>query len=203
MSVRYEQLLNEARRSGLRGVVAIPEMEAATLVASGRTGFDDVAGVVANALADAPDGAERARRALRLVCDARAARGGHFYLVEPNRLALIASHGPSAPPESLHAQVRQFLARERERSETLTVVATKSPLDDVAETGSIAELGGVVYDLLLVACVVENVGRVVGVIAVAIGEQRMRSANQGQLLAAVAAQLVQAGDSAGVSLEHA
>jgi hypothetical protein len=202
MSVRYEQVLNEARRSGLRPATALPEIEATTLVASGRTGFDDVSGVVAKALADAADCKERALRALRLLCDARASHGGHFYLVRPDGVTLVASHRLAAPPATLNAQVHEHLTHELERSETLTVVVTKTRIEDVVNTASMAEIGGVTYDLLLVAGVVQNVGRVVGVVALAIGDQRMRNANQGQLLAAIAAQLVQAGDSAGISMEE-
>jgi hypothetical protein len=51
------------------------------------------------------------------------------------------------------------------------------------------EAGSVTYELLLLGCSVENVGQIIGVIAAAVGETRVRSAKQAQLLTAIAEHL--------------
>jgi hypothetical protein len=197
IGVRYERLLNEARRRGLRAAAALPEIEQATLVASAGSALADVPVAVATALEGAPDAQTRAQRALQLVCDARAARGGYLYLVRPEGLVLTASHRLADPPSSLTVQAREFFTSELERSETLTVIATRGELDDALDPVSLVEISGVAYDLLLLTCVVENAGRFAGVMAVAAGEQRVRNASEAQLLAAIAAHLIQAGDTTG------
>jgi hypothetical protein len=197
IGVRYERLLNEARRRGLRAAAALPEVEPATLVASAGSALADVPFAVATALEGAHDAQTRAQRALQLVCDARAARGGYLYLLRPEGLVLSASHRLADPPQSLNVQAREFFTSELERSETLTVIATRGALDADLDMGSLVEISGVTYDLLLVSCVVENAGRFAGVMAVAAGEQRVRNASESQLLAAIAAHLIQAGDTTG------
>jgi hypothetical protein len=194
LGARYERLMNEARRCGFHVTIDLSDFESSTQIENSRFGTHNVTTMVSQAMAGIPDADDRARRALRLVCNARAARGGHLYLVAPSGVDLAASYGLPEPPAGLVALVREFVTQEALRSETMTVVATNTLAGELPSAGSLAQVGGTSYDLLLLSCVVESLGTVVGVIAAAADEARTRSTHQAQLLAAVALHLLSAND---------
>jgi hypothetical protein len=107
-----------------------------------------------------------------------------------------------APPARLGELVHEYLLRERDRSENATVVVTSTLNGDLAQDDSTVRAGAATYSLLLVACTVAGVGKIAGVIAVAPGELPVQSAIQGQLLASIAAHLVQVGDSTGALMDR-
>jgi hypothetical protein len=162
----------------------------------------DVATALTTAMAGTQRAEERTLRALRLVCESRAAAGGHFYVVRPEGLALMASHRMEAPPARLGELVHEYLMRERDRSETATVVVTSTLTGDLGHADPTVQAGAATYALLLVACTLEGAGKIAGVIAVAPGIQPVQSAIQGQLLASIAAHLVQVGDSTGALMDR-
>jgi hypothetical protein len=204
LGARYERLVNEARRGGFQPVADISEFEPTT---SGTTqsGMRDAPTALTTAMAGTQCAEDRTSRALRLVCESRAANGGHFYVVRPEGLALMASHNLQAPPERLGELAQEYLLRERERSDSETVVVTSTLSGDASAAlseHSTVHAGASPYDLLLVACTVEGIDKIAGVIAVAPGERRVQSAAQGRLLAGIAAHLVLAGDSAGALMHR-
>jgi hypothetical protein len=194
LGARYERLLNEARRCGFVAAAELAAQESLTTQATNSTGLHDVPTAVLLAMNGAQRTEDRALRALRLVCDARAAQGGHIYLAHSADVVLAASHGLEAPPESLLQQVQQYLTREADRSETRTVVATGTALADIGGQDSAVQLDGVRYDLLLVAGVIGNIGKVAGIIAVVDSERKIKSAKQDRLLSAIATHLLQAAE---------
>jgi hypothetical protein len=146
-----------------------------------------VRGAVERALSGLEGTEERARRALELVCETCAARGGHFYLTSDDGLVLAASQG-SPPPADLQRLAREHLAREVAKSEVLTIVesgiGSSVTLDSAAPTRAEAAS----YELLLVAGLSSEGGHVAGVMALAFGDDHVREGQQAQLLAAIASE---------------
>jgi hypothetical protein len=202
LGARYERLVNEARRGGFHTVAELSEFESTTMGETARGSARDVATALTTAMAGTQRAEERTLRALRLVCESRAAAGGHFYVVRPEGLALMASHRMEAPPARLGELVHEYLMRERDRSETATVVVTSTLTGDLGHADPTVQAGAATYALLLVACTLEGAGKIAGVIAVAPGIQPVQSAIQGQLLASIAAHLVQVGDSTGALMDR-
>jgi AraC-like DNA-binding protein len=202
LGARYDRLVNEARRGGFQMDAGLSEFESTTMGETARAGVRDAATALTTAMAGTQRAEERSLRALRLVCESRAAAGGHFYVVRPEGLALMASHRMEPPPARLGELVHEYLLRERDRSETATVVVTSTLLGDLEPDHSTVQAGAATYALLLVACTLGGVGKIAGVIAVAPGEQPVQSVIQGQLLASIAAHLVQAGDSPGALMDR-
>ena len=113
LGARYESLLNEARRRGFQPNVALSDFETSTTIANSRAAVQDARSMVRSALESASSREERSLRALQLVCESRAAEGGHFYTLDGAGVRLAASHGLPIAPESLAALVCEHLARER------------------------------------------------------------------------------------------
>jgi hypothetical protein len=100
----------------------------------------------------------------------------------------LAEALPDLAQRALH-----FLERERSRAETQTQVASSGLSDELSETASLVHIRGAVYELMLVACVVDGSGREVGVVALELAPDAkpVRNAKQAQLLSAIASYLVQ------------
>jgi hypothetical protein len=192
LGARYERLVHEAQRHGFRAAAQLSDFEPATLVEAGDSGLSDVHSTVLNVMAGADQPADRARRALRLLCQTRDADNGHLYSVDDAGVFLTASHGKLDAPPSLLGLVDDYLRQERSRSETMTVFATGALSDDDAAQPSV-HVAGLEYDLLLLSCVVEGAGTIAAVAAIACGKQRVRHAKQAQLLSALANHLVRSG----------
>ena len=77
LSARYERLKLEASRRGMPRAVELSDFE----IESSRSASFDVDSMVALAMTGTQRVEERAQRALRLICDARAARAAHLYLL--------------------------------------------------------------------------------------------------------------------------
>ncbi|HKU36596.1 MAG TPA: serine/threonine-protein kinase, partial [Polyangiales bacterium] len=93
LSARYERLTHEARRRGVHPRVSLDDFAVTQAEHSEPLSSPDLASVVRATLSSAHDAAERYRRALRVVCEARAALGGHLYLTaSQGQAALVASH---------------------------------------------------------------------------------------------------------------
>jgi GAF domain-containing protein len=150
--------------------------------------------VVRTALESASTPEERSLRALQLVCESRAADGGHFFTLAGDGVRLAASHGLPIAPESLAALVCEHLARERDSSETLTMMATSALPDGPADFRVTAQADGIRYELLVLACKIKEQGEVLGVMAVASRDTRVRDPKQAQLLVAIAQHLLRAND---------
>ena len=102
-----------------------------------------------------------------------------------------ASQGAEQPPSGTTDLVRDFIAHEEERADTMTVMATAGILDD-EESSATLHVTGVTYELLLLTCVVGGRGMVAGVALVS-AEKRVRSPKQAQLLTLLASHLLEPG----------
>src|SRR5262249_6201199 len=78
LGARWERLMAEARRASNRGLPRATEIDSMRMRSEYRT---SVVRLVSQTLATASTPAERAHRALKLLCDDRGARVGHLYLV--------------------------------------------------------------------------------------------------------------------------
>jgi hypothetical protein len=188
LSARYERLVQEARRCGFAAPLPGSSELAATTVDSGRVALQDVRAMVSRALTGVLGTQERAQRALELVCEACAARGGHFYLTSREGLVLAASRG-SPPSADLERLAREHLARELANSEVLTRVTATSSSSATSDTNASTRAEAEGYELLLVAGVGNQETQVAGVIALAFGKARIREAQRAQLLTAIATEL--------------
>jgi hypothetical protein len=157
-------------------------------VAESALAEDDVQTAVMRSMVGAVRSEDRAKAALQLICDMRSAGAGHLYLAAAGSWVLGASRG-EAPPDNLDVIVSEYVTQEQNRSETMTAMATGNVLDDVPDASTM-RVGDTDYQLLLLSCVVEGVGQVAGVAAVAKGATSARNVKQGQLLSALARQLV-------------
>ena len=162
-----------------------------TILDSGTASLDELRSIVRDALAGPQPESERQQRALRIVCSARAARGGHLYVPTRQGLQLVASCDLSAPDERLTEHVREYLEQEEERFETQTIALGAQPaLETRVPTARVA---GVDYELLLLTCVTQQNAQIAGVVALDPGNQAKPYPRQAQLLASIAAQLVAPG----------
>ncbi|HKU41203.1 MAG TPA: AAA family ATPase [Polyangiales bacterium] len=189
LGARYERLSHEATRRGFQARVELADFEPTTIQQSAAVEHQNWSEVVLRSMAGSSEPRERAHRGLRVVCDARGARGGHLYLVTPRGVELAASQALPPPPSQLSDLVREFLVREKERSETLTVMVTGAVAEDDAIDTTV-HLGTDSYELALLSSVSGGEGKVAGVIALALEERRLRGAKHEQLLSQIAAQLL-------------
>jgi hypothetical protein len=187
LGARYDRLVNEAGRLGLHVATALSDFEPETSMESGALAADDVHSTVLRSMVGALDTQQRAQAALQLICDMRGTSAGHLYLLSGDSLVLGASCGEE-PPENLAGLVEDYLAQEQSRSEIMTAMATGNLLDEAPDASS-ARIGDTQYQLLLLSCVVEAVGKVAGVAAVPTGEMGVRNARQAQLLTELAKHL--------------
>jgi hypothetical protein len=75
----------------------------------------------------------------------------------------------------------------------MTVMASADLPDDVPDDSSV-RIGEIDYRLLLLSCVIGEVGQLAGVAAVSGGEPAVSNVKQAQLLTAIAAHLVATSD---------
>jgi hypothetical protein len=188
LGARYDRLVNEASRYGLQVDSALSDFEPEAVVESSALAEDDVQSAVMRSMVGADRAEDRAKAALHLICDMRRAGAGHLYLAAGKSWVLGASRG-EAPPENLDVIVSAYVTQEQNCSETMTAMATGNVLDDVPDASS-TRIGDTDYQLLLLSCVVDGIGQVTGVAAVAKGPTSTRNVKQGQLLSALARQLV-------------
>jgi hypothetical protein len=71
-------------------------------------------------------------------------------------------------------------------------MATSAPLAEPADLRVTAQIDGITYELLMVACKIKEQREVVGVMAIESRESRVRDPKQGQLLVAIAHHLLHA-----------
>jgi tetratricopeptide (TPR) repeat protein len=198
LAARYEQLVNEALRSGFHEVPDLSEFESSTMIDSSWTGMTDVPTAVLRAMTGARRTEERAERALRLLCETRKTTGGHLYVVTSTGLRHAASFGEGVAPGALADLVDEYLRLEHSRAETMTEIVTGTMLAEENAGLSTVRCAGVSYELLQLASVVGGSGIIAGVAALVENEQRVRYVKQAQLLATLAAHLIEGGDVIGL-----
>jgi len=129
--------------------------------------------------------AERALRALRVLCVAWRAHAGHLFSPVSDGVQWRASLEPLEPTEAegLSVQVRQFLTLADVSSDMTTV------LESEATQSSSVQVAGAAYELVLLTCLDGKTRRVAGVAALS-AAAGPRHAEHTQVVPAVAAQLL-------------
>ena len=131
LGARYEQLMDEAQRAGLH---VAPELSHIDPGLPATTGFGlraSAAERVEQVMDGATDPAERARRALQLLCEAQGARAGHLYLTSEAGLWWAASIASEPPGDELLRFASVYLRQELDASETATQLEGEAPAASV------------------------------------------------------------------------
>ena len=199
LAARYERLLNEAARSGMRSRIGFRDFEALAGADTGAIGSEELLTVITRSMASSRSADERMQLALKMVCAAHGASVGHLYLITPAGLLLRASHGAESPSLELAQRVTRYISDKQQRSEDMDDMVTGELQQDDALT-SLIQASGVSYELLPLGCVVESISTLAGVAVVEVAETRVRNQKQAQLLNALATNLLQTGDSPGLRL---
>ena len=177
----------------LRSFAELASGESASL------GRDEMLTIVTRSMASHRSSEERTQLALQMICSAHGASAGYLYLIGPAGLVLRASHGPDLPPAELVDQLTGYLDEKLQRAGDMDDMVTGDLPDDDALT-SLVRVEEDSYEFLPLASVVEATSILAGVAVVAVTESRVRNAKQTHLLHAIAANLLQVGDTQGLRL---
>jgi tetratricopeptide (TPR) repeat protein len=197
LAARYELLINEAARCGMRTRLALGDFEALAGVDTSAIGSGELLTVISRSMAGSRTADERAQLALQMICAAHGARVGHLYLITLAGLVLRTSHGADAPALELAQFVTHYVSDKQQRSEELDEMIT-GDLRHVDALTSLIQAAGTSYELLPLGCVVDSVSTIVGVAVVEVTQTRVRNEKQVQLLNALATSLLDTGDSPGL-----
>jgi tetratricopeptide (TPR) repeat protein len=108
LGARYERLMDEARGSG---VVVLPPLSVFETTMFGNTEVGARVTAIASivkTMSGAEGESERAKRALKLLCETRGARGGHLFLGDKTGLRWVASQGAPSIDDVLTNLVEEF-----------------------------------------------------------------------------------------------
>jgi hypothetical protein len=119
---RYERLMEEARAAGVYVLPPLSPFESTIFSALQIKSRGTSSAAVAAALAAARDDRDRNERALRIVCDALGAAGGHLFVASDKRLQLAASSGAHPADEMLLDLLGDFWSLQLTDSEPDTTV---------------------------------------------------------------------------------
>jgi hypothetical protein len=140
------------------------------------------------------DAAERAQAALRLLCEAKGADGGHLYLWTAAGLELAASLGPRGAPVGLLAAARAYLEAEVERTETTTMLVTAKGESAGAALSSFASDEGAPYRPLPIITELEGEPVYGGIALLRVSTRVVDQTGVPQLIVALGQFLIDAGD---------
>jgi hypothetical protein len=190
----YERLTEEARQANVENVTPgavhsqAPDSDAAASLLRVTTWF-----------AGCDDRAERAVRALALLCEGEPASRGHLFLMTDSGFRLVASNASHDHITQLsHFAHKRF---ELEVADTKTMTAMALSATDVQTYGAPwQDRDGTRYQALLLAVPVAAGSRVAGV-AMLTDERSPRPKGHAKLVSAVTHALLEAGDAAGVDVE--
>jgi serine/threonine protein kinase len=198
LAARYELLMNEAARGGMRSKVSLADFEALAAADDSALGRDELLTIVTRSMAGHRSSEERTLMALQMICAAYGAQAGHLFLLTPAGPVLRASQGGAGPSTELAEHVSSFIVKKQGQYSELDDMVT-GELTSEAEQSATERLAGSSYELLLLGCVIGTTSTLAGVAAVEVGDTRARNERQSQLLSALARSLLQAGDSQGIA----
>jgi hypothetical protein len=200
LGARYEALMAEARRAGVVVLPALSDFEIHTI------GLTEMRGItsstfaqVTSALRTVHDPEKRSQRALRLICEAYSAEGGHLYLVrEGDELERTASHGPHSAGEVQLELARKCLSQATGHDD----IATEMVSDTTGLGPSVAVVwteGGrsVEHRTLVISARVENDVQHAGVVVLTHSASRPNP-EAVSTLSAIGKLLLEVGDAKGV-----
>jgi ABC-type transporter Mla MlaB component len=192
LGARYDRLINEALRHGLRARNSLSDFASTTTrIQSSTFGTDESRSMLLQSLTRSQRADERAQAALQLLCASRNASCGHLYLISPDGLLLSASQGSPAPLPAVSA-VLEFLTLTQDRAADMDEMVTgELPTESAPSAWVHAE--GIRYELLLLSRVTEYEQKIAGVAALALGDTPVDVLRQGQLLNVLATHLLEVG----------
>jgi hypothetical protein len=197
LGARYERLMNEAARKGMQARLTLPDFQAMAATGSNSLRSDELLTIVTRSMAEHSSSDERARFALQIICAAHAAREGYLFLLTPAGPVLRASQGGSAPPADVTERVSAYVAEQLQFAEQLDDAATSIAAAEATLSATL-QVRGCRHELLPLSCVVEATSVLAGVAVIEIPPGHRHSEQQAQLMHALAAGLLQAGDSQGM-----
>jgi hypothetical protein len=201
LGARWERLMAEARRASQRALPRPSDRESGSLAAGRRTSpTGSMAETVDAFLRDASAARERAERALKLLCDDRAAAIGYLYLVGDDGLTLVASQGSAAEPEGLQQYLQEYFDLEVSQNGDDTVALTDAQVAS-ARVGrtSFRDRTDVEHFPIMMTSLTDGMSRHAGAAAFVGGARPERSAGGASLVGALSAHLIRAGDTRGVA----
>jgi hypothetical protein len=201
LGARYERLMEEAGKAGSGPLPSLADFDAGSGRSQGLLTTTPDA-LVTHAMSGADHAADRARRALQLLCDERKSDGGHLYLFADTGLTHVASTGDRSPPEGLLS----FLSDRVEEADadlvTMTVAALAEQPEPTDDSTTFVDESGIFHDPLMLTCVLDGEARQAGVAVLAHREMPVRKPIS-RLVAAVSAHLIRAGDTTGIVAKDA
>jgi hypothetical protein len=199
LGARYERLQAEARSAGVNA--ALPQLDSFASTHVGTTSLGGihatVESTVTSALKGGDDAAARAEIALRLMCEAHAARGGHLYLMREGGLELASSLGTDAPDEHLLPFLSNFWQRHMIEPDLPTAFIPEGTAQPLSTASLWTDARGTLHQPILISCPVDGVTVHVGVAALIPGLGD-RSSSATQVTATVGSFLISAGDARGI-----
>jgi hypothetical protein len=124
-----------------------------------------------------------------------------LFVVTSTGLRLAASVGSDAAPISLCDLAAVYLKQEQAQADTMTEVVTGTLMAEENAGPSLVQCAGVSYEFLMLASISGGEGIVAGVAAIAQTEHGARYVKQAQLLATLAAHLIDGGDVTGMRFD--
>jgi hypothetical protein len=199
LGVRYEALMSEARRAGVVVLPALSDFEIHTIGLTEMRGITSSAFVVVtSALRTVHDPEQRSQKALRLICDAYSADGGHLYLVRSSdNLERTASQGPHVAGDAQYGLARRCLdnALNHEDMATEMVSGTTGLGAGVAVIWT--EDGSIEYRTMVISARVDGVIKHAGAVVLTASANKPKPEALATL-SAVGKLLLELGDSTGI-----
>jgi hypothetical protein len=198
LGVRYERLMDEARRAGMEvtGALDAAATEISAFVPATRSG--SVVAVATQAMREAGGASERAQRALQLLCASHGASAGHLFLLSERGLSLAASQGAAPDTDGLREYLHEYLAREHEEQSMATTDLTGASRTTITSRPHWTDLSGRILRPVVLTCTVAGTERHAGVAMLLLGVQRGREGSEATLATTLGSLLIESGDTPGL-----
>jgi tetratricopeptide (TPR) repeat protein len=151
LGVRYERLMGEARGAGVTVLPALTAFESTMFGNTEISTRGSVIAMIAESMIGAHDADERGARALRLLCKARGAQGGHLFLGVASELRLAASYAADPPDAALERAVSDFWSHQSDDSDPDTAQVSDGTSAHGYSTLQWTDLRGTTYQPVLVS----------------------------------------------------
>jgi tetratricopeptide (TPR) repeat protein len=189
LGARYERLMSEARRTSAGALPGLSDFQSSR-VASAIFPRTSATMVVTQAMKGADGAKQRAERALRLLCNARAAESGYLFLFGDRGVRLAASQGPRAP-DGLESFIDEYVRRELDESDVATEFVDGDSEPD-ERTMVFNDSRGATYYPLFLTATMDGATCYAGVFAVAL--TAAPKALDAELAVALGSHFIQSGD---------
>ncbi|HVW24436.1 MAG TPA: serine/threonine-protein kinase [Polyangiaceae bacterium] len=189
LRARYERLIDEARQVGLVETAAPAAIVHTEGVVRSTHGLTDVLSACASA-------AERAGRALALLCDGDPPTRGHLLLSTPSGLTLAASNIACDSVTELKAFASQCIEREQAADDMETGALHSASLGTM--TGAWQDLDGTAYETVLLGVVISGTFCIAG-IALLVRAPNVVGRTGSPVAESIARALIEAGDAVGIA----